>query len=156
MLCLVIKLFLSWDCKQPANSVGKIDGAGPELFACDQWYQLMLFLMHEILYPLLILTHLPLVQHKCVSESGQHWFRWWLVAYSAPSHYLNQCWNIVNWTLRNKHPWNFSQKLNFFIQENVFENVVCEMAAILSRGRWVKAHYNITHSRPMPRGLWSD
>ena len=24
--------------------------------------------------------------------------RLWLVAYSAPSHYLNQCWVIVNWT----------------------------------------------------------
>ena len=24
-----------------------------------------------------------------------------------------------------------------FIQENAFENIVCEMAAILSRGRWV-------------------
>ena len=30
---------------------------------------------------------------------------------------------------------NFCQKLNFFIQESVFENVVCEKVAILSRGR---------------------
>ena len=30
------------------------------------------------------------------------------------------------------------QKSNFFIQENAFENVVCEMAAILSRGRRIK------------------
>ena len=41
----------------------------------------------------------PPVPHICVSELGQHWFRWWLGAYSAPSHYLNQCLNIVNWTL---------------------------------------------------------
>ena len=54
------------------------------------------------------LTHLPLVPHICVNESGQYWFRWWLVAYSAPSHYLNQCWGIVNWTIRNKLEWNFS------------------------------------------------
>ena len=26
----------------------------------------------------------------------QHWFRLWLVAWPAPSHNLNQCWNIVN------------------------------------------------------------
>ena len=26
------------------------------------------------------LTHLHLVSHICVSESGEHWFRWWLVA----------------------------------------------------------------------------
>ena len=36
-----------------------------------------------------------------------YWFRWWLVAWSAPSHYLNQCWNTVNWTLGT----NFSEIL---------------------------------------------
>ena len=25
-----------------------------------------------------------------------------LVTWTVPSHYLNQCWNIINWTLRNK------------------------------------------------------
>ena len=48
------------------------------------------------------LTYLSLVPLICVSESAQHWFRWWLVAYSVPSHYLNQWWVIVNWTLRNR------------------------------------------------------
>ena len=37
---------------------------------------------------------IPPKLHICVSESGQHWFRWWLLAYSVPSHYLNQCWSI--------------------------------------------------------------
>ena len=32
--------------------------------------------------------------HICVSESWHHWFRKWLVAYSAPSHYLRQSWTI--------------------------------------------------------------
>ena len=50
----------------------------------------------------------------------------------APSHYLNQCWNIVNWTLRNKLLWNFNRNSNIFIQQNALENVVCEMASILS------------------------
>ena len=73
------------------------------------------------------LTHLPLVPHKCVSESGQHWFRWWIVAFSAPSHYLNQCLVFVNWTrIRNTLQWNFNQNLYFFIQENAFENVGCQ------------------------------
>ena len=27
----------------------------------------------------------------------------------VPSHYLNQCWNIINWTLVNKIQWNFPQ-----------------------------------------------
>ena len=36
-----------------------------------------------------------------------------------------------------KCQWNLSKNSKIFIQENAFENVVCEMAAILSRGRWV-------------------
>ena len=61
-----------------------------------------------------------------------YWFRQWLVAWLVPSHYLNQCWNIVNWTLRNKLQWNFNRNSNIFIQENTFENVVWKIAAILS------------------------
>ena len=79
----------------------------------------------------------PLVPHICLWELGQHWFRWWLVAWSVPSHYLNQCWNIVNWTLRSKLQWNSNQNTNFFLHEIAFENVAWEMAAILSRGKWV-------------------
>ena len=71
-------------------------------------------------------------------ETNHHWFRYWLVAWTAPSHYLNSCWNIVNWILRNKFPWNFNRYSNIFIQENAFENGVCEMASILSRPRCVK------------------
>ena len=73
------------------------------------------------------LTHWGRVTHICVgnltiigSDNGL----------SAPSHYLNQCWNIVNWTLRNKFQWNCNRNSNIFIQENAFENIVCEMASI--------------------------
>ena len=54
-----------------------------------------------------------------------------------PSHHLNQCWNFVYWTLRNKLQWNFNRNSGIFIQENAFESVVREMAAILSRPQWV-------------------
>ena len=62
----------------------------------------------------------------------------WLVAYSASSHYVNVCWNIVNWTLGNKLQWNFNRSSNIFIQENAFENVVCEKASILFWPQCVK------------------
>ena len=39
---------------------------------------------------------------------------------SAPSHYLHQCWLVVNGTLRNKVQWSFNPKLNIFIDEIVF------------------------------------
>ena len=56
----------------------------------------------------------------------------------APSHYLNQCWNVVNSTLENKLQQNFNQNSYIFIQENAFENVSCKMAAILSWPQCVK------------------
>ena len=65
--------------------------------------------------------------HICIIKLGHHYFRWWLVAY----------WHIVNWILRNKLQWNHNQNSYIFIQENASESVICEMAAILSRGRWV-------------------
>ena len=60
------------------------------------------------------LTHWGRVMHICFSKlniiasdnDG-------LVAWPAPSHYLNQCWNIVNWTLRNKLQWNFNRIRTF-------------------------------------------
>ena len=70
-------------------------------------------------------------------QTNHHWFRQCIVAWPAPSHYLNQCWNIVNWTLGNKLQWNFNRNSNIFIQEIAFENVVCEMASILSRPQCV-------------------
>ena len=69
---------------------------------------------------------LPLELQICVNESGQHRFRWWLVAYSTPSHYPNPCWVIVNWTPSNKLQWNFKQNMKLFIHENASENIVCE------------------------------
>ena len=70
---------------------------------------------------LVLSTHLPLSLHICVSEWGQHWFRWCLVTYSAPSHYLNQCWVIVNWTLGDKLQWYFNQNTKPFIHEKEFK-----------------------------------
>ena len=48
----------------------------------------------------------------------------------VPSHFLNQCWIIVNWTVGNKFPWNFIKNSNIFISQNAFENVNCEMASL--------------------------
>ena len=57
------------------------------------------------------------------------------------SHYLNQCWDIVNWTLRNMLQWNFNQNIKLFIHKNTTENVFSEMAAILSSGRWANSSW---------------
>ena len=77
-----------------------------------------------------MLTHFPHVSHICVRETGRQWFRYWLVACFAPSHYLNQCWVIFKWTLRNKLQWNFNENKKLSIHENASEYFVCNKAAI--------------------------
>ena len=42
-----------------------------------------------------------------------------------------------------KFQWNFNRNSNIFIQENAFENVVCEMASILSRPQCVNGCYHM-------------
>ena len=46
-------------------------------------------------------------------------------------------------TIRNKLQWNFNRNSYIFIQENAFENGVCEMASIWYRPQWVnmKLHW---------------
>ena len=65
------------------------------------------------------------------------------------------CWNIVNWTLVNKLQWNSNRNTKFFIHGNEFENVVCEIAAILSRGRWVEVQFQRLGWFSFQRQVWS-
>ena len=63
--------------------------------------------------------------HWCTSKLCYHWIIQWLVACSAPSHYLNQCWIIVQKTLGNKTlQWNFNRNSNIFIEENAFKTLL--------------------------------
>ena len=55
---------------------------------------------------------------------------------SAPIYYLNECCNIVNWTIWNKLMWNFNRYSYISIQEIAFENIVCKMAFISSRSQY--------------------
>ena len=49
-----------------------------------------------------------------LDELGHHCFREWLVAYSTPRHYLNQCWSIVNrtvgYTFKSKYDYMYTRK----------------------------------------------
>ena len=66
-------------------------------------------------------------------------------------------------TLRDKFQWNWNQKYTIFFHKNAFENIVCEMAVILFRRKWVELNqldnigwgnnlqlrgiFNMSHSR---------
>ena len=79
--------------------------------------------------------------HICITKLGHHWFRKWLVTSSVPSHYLNQCWIIVNWMHGNIFQWNLNHNKTLFITKSIFENVVFKMLAIWSWPQCVKLNY---------------
>ena len=56
------------------------------------------------------------------------------VACSASSHYLNQCWLIVNWTSQNKFHWSSNHNSIIFIQEMHLKFSSVKMAAICPKG----------------------
>ena len=86
----------------------------------------------HVLHLFISLTQRGRVTHICISKTYHHCFRYWIVTWLAPSHYLNPCWNIVNLILRNKLQWNLKQNSDNFIQENAFGKLVCIIVAILS------------------------
>ena len=57
---------------------------------------------------------------------------------SAPSHYLNHCWIIVNCPAGNKPHWNVNQNTTIFVQQTAYENVVCNMAVNMVASRTLK------------------
>ena len=91
-------------------------------------------------FSVVMLTRQGRVMHIWDSKLHPHWFRQWL----APSHYLNQCWNIVNRTFGSKLQGNLNRNWYVVIHENTFENVVWKMAAILSRSQCVKALFSLS------------
>ena len=74
-------------------------------------------LFHDFAWNLFLIT----VAHYQLIHSGRvtQWYNW-----TVPSHYLNQCW--LNLTLGNKFQWNLNRNSIIFIQENSFENAVCQ------------------------------
>ena len=99
---------------------------------------LPIYLLQILQIPWQHLTHWGWVTLICISKLTIIGSDNGFIAWRAPSHYMNQCWNIVNWTIRNKFQWNFNQYYNLFIQENACESVCCEMVAILSQPQCVK------------------
>ena len=59
-----------------------------------------------------------------IKISSHNWLRLWLVAWAAASHYLNQYWNSVDWTLEDISYSEIVIIIQQFLLKNVFENVV--------------------------------
>ena len=65
--------------------------------------------------------------HICISQLSR----------LVPSHYLNQCWPIVNWTRSKKFQWNFNQNSIFSLTKMHFKPSPAKRAVILSRPQCV-------------------
>ena len=103
---------------------------------------------------MLALTHWGRMTHTNMRQLTNHdCLRWWLVVWWATSHYLNQCFNVVNWTLWNKFQWNLYRNLYVFIQENAFENFVWKLVDILSRPQCVNGRSSIWGSTSVYESL---
>ena len=66
-------------------------------------------------------------------ELGHHWIRQWRVACLVPSHYLNQCWNIMKYTV-GRYFNGIPFKIQKFSSKNAFENVVSKMLVMFYVG----------------------
>ena len=88
--------------------------------------------------------------HICVGKINQYWFRLWPVAclgakpLSEPM-LIYCCLDSVN-----KFQGNWNKNAKLFIQENAFENVVCEMATIFSQPQYVKSSLH----KPLHCCIW--
>ena len=83
------------------------------------WSSLFYWLYVDIVFEAQVLKLIVFegqMTYICLIDLG-HWFMQWLVACLAPSHYLNQCWLIVSWTLRNKLEWSFNRIQTIFIKK---------------------------------------
>ena len=115
-------------------------GNGLMISGSRHWSESLLTKIHAaIWHHYSELTHLPLVPYICVNESGQHWFRQWLGAYSVPSHYQNHSGLLF---IRPSGT-NFDEiqiEIKTFIDKNASEYIVRKMAAIFPRERGVNTH----------------
>ena len=81
----------------------------------------------------------PSAAYVHVSELGQHWFRYWLVASSAPSHYQNQCCLIVKLDSCEHISVKFkSEFYHFHSRKCIWKCRLSEWRPFCPRWRWVK------------------
>ena len=105
----------------------------------QQWSYVFLALTYRYSYTStsawVLLTHWGWVTHICIRWMGHP--RAVDIACLVPSHYLNQCWQIINQTLSSMLQWNFPWNSKVYVQEDAFKNI-CKIVSILSWTQCVK------------------
>ena len=73
-----------------------------------------------------------------IRNLAAHRFSKGLVPYST-MRIPEQMWHNVKWTLSNTLWWYLNQNIKFFVWQNVFENVVCKIVAILLKAQCINS-----------------
>ena len=81
------------------------------------WLMAVFFIKLLIKNTTVPLTLCGLVTSYSIDEEGTSLVHVMTCRLSAPSHYPNQCWLVVEWTLKNKFRWNMNQNTAIYIQE---------------------------------------
>ena len=86
---------------------------------------------------LLAINSLRPVTPYAIVKICHHWCRQLLVTCPPPSHYMNQRWFIVDWTLSNELHWNCNTIAHISTLENALEIAVWKIIAISYRPQCV-------------------
>ena len=106
------QLLTTWKCKEPRDYqpwywpfLPEYSGFSTRGFKTWPFFKKRLYYSFAMQWRLIYgLTDSGRVTHIYVIELGHHWFMQWLVAYSAPSHYLNQLEIVDQWSTRIPPP----------------------------------------------------
>ena len=98
------------------NSLGLV------LFVCNWFDKKIKFILSYLILAILIVTWGPSAQVTLydVVQLCHHWFRWWLLACSIPSHYITPWHLIINLTIGNK----LREKLD--LKYSTFQSTKCK------------------------------
>ena len=66
-------------------------------------------------------NHWGQVTHIGITKLGHYCFRWWFVACLVPSHYLSQCYFIVDWIIANIFQRHCNQNTTFSFKKMLFK-----------------------------------
>ena len=92
----------------------------------------------------LTIIHQGWVIHIHISKLGHHWFILWLITCAVPSRY--QWTNSDSLSIRPYGTY-FVQNSKVIIEENIFENAIYKMEALLSRPQYVGSAFHWTKMR---------
>ena len=98
---------MDWSIWQTDTMPGSISQQGVKYWWGQlEWYMVMCFSWY-CCFCIQEEKRIEAKWHICISKLGHHWFKHWLVPHSPPSHFLKQCWFIVN----HNHATNFNDIL---------------------------------------------